>query len=132
MEQRTTIEGYQLLMESMRGKELGKIVLSELSDGQLNKHIIHLKDIISIEAMGAYCQVHLMNAPSFLVSRNLKHIESLLPFEAPFFRSHRSWVVNLDHVVQFCPRSGVIQMKNDFTAKISKNRLEAFEKVSNL
>ncbi|MFT6922826.1 MAG: two-component system LytT family response regulator [Crocinitomicaceae bacterium] len=130
--QRATIENYQLLLESMRGKELGKIVLSELSDGKLNKHILHLKDIISIEAMGAYCKVYLMNDASFLVSRNLKYFESLLPSEAPFFRSHRSWVVNLDHVVQFNPRSGIVQMKNDITAKISKNRLELFEKATNV
>jgi two-component system LytT family response regulator len=125
--QKNQIEHYQLLLDSIHGKELGKIVLSELREGQLSKRILHLKDIIAIEASGAYCQVNLTNGEPFLVSRNLKYFESLLPEGGPFFRSHRSWILNLEHVVKFNPRFGDVSMTNGVAAKVSRSHLELFE-----
>lgn len=127
LDQQNKIEQYQLLLNSIKGEAMGNIAISELSNGQVSKRILHLKDIIAIEAKGAYCDVHLLNEPPFLVSRNLKYFESLLPEDASFFRSHRSWILNLEHVAKFKPRFGDVYMTQDLVAKISKNRMEAFE-----
>lgn len=127
LEQKNKIEQYQMLLSSIQGQTLSKIAVSELSNGQISKRILDLKDIIAIEAKGAYSHVHLINDSPFLVSRNLKFFESLLPQDAPFFRSHRSWILNLEHVSKFKPRFGDVNMSQDLVAKISKNRIEAFE-----
>lgn len=128
LEQKNKIEQYQLLLNSIKGQSMGNIAISELSNGQVSKRVLSLKDVIAIEAKGAYCHVHLMNDAPFLVSRNLKYIESLLPEESSFFRSHRSWILNLEHVSKFKPRFGDVNMKQDLVAKVAKNRIEAFEK----
>ncbi|MFT5778774.1 MAG: two-component system LytT family response regulator [Crocinitomicaceae bacterium] len=130
LEQKDNMEQYQLLLDSIHGKAMGNIVISELSEGQVSKRILHLKDIIAIEAKGAYCNVHLLNESPFLVSRNLKYFESLLSEEAPFFRSHRSWILNLEHVTKFKPRFGDVNMTQDLVAKIAKNRIIAFETLT--
>jgi len=130
LKQKSQIEHYQLLLNSIHGKEMGKIVLSELSDGQVSKRILNLQEIIAIEASGAYSKVHLENDSPFLISRNLKYFQSLLPENSTFFRSHRSWILNIEHVLKFNPRFGDVKMTNDLSAKVSKNQLEKFEERS--
>ncbi|MBL4705898.1 MAG: response regulator [Flavobacteriales bacterium] len=126
-EDKAVKENYQVLLESMRGKELGKVILPELKDGELSRRILHFKDIIAVEALRSYCQIHLKNESPFLVSRNLKYFESLLPDNHSFFRSHRSWILNLDYVKKFFRKSGEVGMENGLIAKVSKNRLSLFE-----
>lgn len=130
LDQKNRIEQYKRLLDSMKGEVLGNIAISELSDGEVSKRVLKLKDIIAIEANGAYCNVHLMNEAPFLVSRNLKYFESLLPKDSAFFRSHRSWILNLEHVLKFKPRFGDVNMKQNLVAKVAKNRIEAFEELT--
>ncbi len=130
MEKREQIavkENYQVLLDSMRGKELGKIILPEITDGQLSRRVLHFKDIIAVEAMRSYCQIHLKDESPFLISRNLKYFESLLPEKHTFFRSHRSWILNLDYVEKYYRKSDEVGMGKDIVAKVSKNRLSLFE-----
>ena len=127
LDKKDKIEKYKLLLDSIQGQAIGNISIAEMSDGQVSKRILRLKDIIAIEAKGAYCHVHLMNESPFLVSRNLKYFESLLPQNGAFFRSHRSWILNLGHVEKFKPRFGDVNMAQNLVAKISKNRIEEFE-----
>ena len=130
LDQKDKVEQYQDLLNSIKGKSLGNIAISELRNGQVSKRVISLKNIIAVEAKGAYCQVHLFNDAPFLVSRNLKHFESQLPKDGPFFRSHRSWILNIDYVSKYNPRFGDVYLNQNLVAKISKNRFEAFEELT--
>ncbi|CAH0999246.1 Transcriptional regulatory protein YpdB [Neolewinella maritima] len=58
---------------------------------------IMLKDIIWVEADDYYCRVYTRNQ-KYLVTKTLKRFAKLLPTEAPFFRCHRSYLVNLQKV----------------------------------
>jgi two-component system LytT family response regulator len=127
LKQKNQIEHYRLLLNSIQGKELGKIVVSELSEGQVSKRVIQVQEIIAIEANGAYSKVHLENETPFLISRNLKYFESLLPEDGPFLRSHRSWILNLEHVLKFNPRFGDVKMTKGVAAKVSKSQFGTFE-----
>jgi two-component system LytT family response regulator len=106
-DQRDKIEKYQSLLSSILEETIGNI---------------------AIEAKWAYCNVHLLNESTFLVSRNLKYFESLLPEDAPFFRSHRSWLLNLNHVENFKPRSEEVFLTKNLIARISRSQIKGFEK----
>lgn len=56
-----------------------------------------LSDVIWLQAEGVYTRVGLSEGKNVLVSRHLKEFEKmLLPYG--FIRSHRSFLINLDHV----------------------------------
>jgi two-component system LytT family response regulator len=120
LNKKRAIENYQVLLNMVEKKELGTIVLSELSEGQLKKHIIPLKNILALEAMRAYTQVYLVDGSSLVVSRNMKQLEDRLPMEDKFFRSHRSWIVNTDHVKNLNLGEGELVLTNNMVTKFSK------------
>lgn len=125
--EKTALKEYQLLRDSIRNKEMGKMVISGIVDGQRTKQIIELHTVVAAEALGAYTMLYFHDGNTVIQSKNLSHFESRLPKEANFFRIHRSWIVNLNHIVSFNPGHGDIVLKADVKAKLSKNRLEQFE-----
>ena len=127
LDQENKLERYQSLLDSIQEQVIGNIVIPELSGGQISKRILRIKDIIAIEAKGAYCQLHLLDESPFLVSRNLKYLEALLPDDSRFFRSHRSWLLNLSHVETLWPKLGEVHMSKKLIARISKDQIKAFE-----
>lgn len=127
LDQDNKLEKYQSLLDSIQEQAIGNIVIPELSGGQISKRILRIKDIIAIQAMGAYCQIHLLEETPFLVSRNLKYLEALLPEDSRFFRSHRSWLLNLSHVETLWPKLGEVHMSKKLIARISKEQLKVFE-----
>lgn len=126
VEHKDAAENYEILLESLKEKELGKMVISELG----GKHIIHLKDIIAIEAQGAYSKIHLQENKSLVVSKNLKHFESTLPEDQIFFRSHKSWIINLEQIVQYWKSKGDILLSNEIIARLSKYRISEFQEAN--
>jgi len=123
MKQLVAQESYETLMESLKEKELGKIVINELG----NKRILNLKDIIAIEAQGAYSNIHLINDKPLLVSKNLKHFETILPEDDIFFRSHKSWIINLRRIEQLSKSKGEIHLAQGLCARLSKYRTNEFD-----
>jgi two-component system LytT family response regulator len=117
------IENYQVLLDSIKQKEFEKIVIPELG----NKRVLLLKDIIAIEAKGAYSTIHLAGNKSVLVSKNLKYFETALPEKAVFFRPHKSWIINLSVVKSYSKKKFQIELNGDIIAKLSKYRLANFE-----
>jgi len=121
--QKDAISNYHVLLDTLKDKELGKIVISELG----NKRILQLSDIIAIEAKGAYSTIYLQNDKPLLVSKNLRHFESTLPENDVFFRSHKSWIINLEHIEGLNKSRGEIQMRNSILARLSKYRFAEFQ-----
>ncbi len=126
---KVSFENYQILLESVRKKELGKIIISELSEGRVSRKVLLIPDIIAIEAMGAYSKIYLKDDAPHTVSRNLKFFESQLPMENVFFRSHRSWILNMNEIIQYNPRFGLVTLTKGIESKLSKTRQELFESI---
>lgn len=116
---------YRVLMESLKAKEFEKIVIHEVG----LKRVLHLRDIIAIEGEGAYSVVHLHNEVPLTVSKNLKYFESVLPENGRFFRSHKSWLINLDHLISYTTANGEVLLTGQLVARLSKYRVEAFEEM---
>jgi two-component system, LytTR family, response regulator len=91
---------------------------------------LKLSDIILIKGDGAYSEVQLRGGEKILASKNLKHFEELLSGIPRFFRSHKSFIINIHEVVEYSKSDGgVIHMKDNLTAGISPDKLEEFMKL---
>ncbi|MES2810464.1 MAG: LytTR family DNA-binding domain-containing protein [Bacteroidota bacterium] len=82
--------------------------ISEPETGKRRKYIflyadynlikVNHEDIMYVEGLKDYVKIYLGNAPKPIISRvTIKSLESQLPAD-DFFRVHKSYIVNLDHV----------------------------------
>ena len=117
-------KNFEILKESLETKSIKNLVVAEKGD----QNVIHVKDIIAIEASESYSIIHTFNK-KFVASKNLKHFERVLTDNQNFFRSHKSWIVNMDLMLKYSKTSGAILLPNDLEAKLSKYRKEEFEKA---
>ncbi len=115
---------YQALSDNLKNEQLTKLVVRK-NDSQ---EIVAIEDIIAIEAQEAYSSIYTENG-TFLMSKNLKHFETLLENNADFFRSHKSWIINLKKVESFSKSTSEIQLKSGLVAKLSKYKITEFEEV---
>jgi two-component system LytT family response regulator len=118
-------DDYKLLVRSLKEKSSDKLVIPEAG----NKRIISVTDIVAVEAEGSYSIVRLLGGRNILVSKGLKYFETTLTEMASFFRTHKSWIVNLEHVQAYNKTEHLILMKNNIQVKLSKYRITTFEEV---
>lgn len=121
--EKNAIRDYHLLKDSLQTKKIEHLVIPELG----NHRIVKLDEIIAIEANGAYSTIHLECEKKITVSKNLKHFESILPEEGSFFRTHKSWIINLKKVEQYAKSDLEILLKRGIIAKLSKYKKASFE-----
>jgi two-component system LytT family response regulator len=122
--QKSALIDYQNLLKTIQHKTYNKLVIPELG----NRRIVDLKDVVAIQADGAYSIFHLKAQKPFTTSKNLKYFEDVLPEETSFFRSHRGWIINLDHISSLNKTENLITLAGgQLKAKISRSRIEAFE-----
>jgi two-component system LytT family response regulator len=123
VEENDSIIEYQILLDTINKKESQKIVIPEAS----GKKIIVLNDIICIKGEGSYSTLYLKNNERLTVSKNLKYLENTLPSDSFFFRSQKSWLININEIEAFNLSKGDLTMSNQIKAKISVNRVEEFK-----
>jgi two-component system LytT family response regulator len=116
------LERLSLLKTSIDEKEIKNMVVTDKNQ----QHIIPLDSIIAIEAQESYCVIHTLNK-TLVASKNLKHFETSLEGIDRFFRVHKSWIINKDHLLNYSKTDLTIQMVNNLTTKLSKYRKAEFE-----
>jgi len=79
-------------------------------------------EIIRLEAMGAYTQLHLKGKRHFLVSKSLGEYEELLG-EHGFIRTHKSQIVNRIYV-SYLDHDGYIVLQDNSRVEVSRRRKE--------
>jgi two-component system LytT family response regulator len=75
-------------------------------------HFIRLKDILYCKSENSYTTFHLTNQEPIVVSKNIKEFENQLN-KSHFFRSHQSYLVNLEHVTKIDKHNGFILLLTD-------------------
>jgi two-component system LytT family response regulator len=88
---------YKNLLDSMQNEKNDKIVIPEMNSNR----ILNLKDIVCIQGHGSYTIVYLENKEKLTVSKNLKYFENILSDNQRFFRSQKSWIINMECVQKF-------------------------------
>lgn len=107
----TQDQALELLMQNLKHLKTNEnptITLS-VSDGL---EFIPVKDIIRLEAAGAYTNFFLKNSKKIMVSKNLKEYESLLS-DHEFMRIHNSHIINLNEVKRMLKIDGGLAVMSD-------------------
>ena len=117
-------KNYIALKDNLKAESISKIVVRK-NDSQ---EIVAIDDIIAIEAQEAYSCIHTIS-DHYLMSKNLKHFETIFEHNASFFRSHKSWMINLNKVKSFSKTKLEIELENSIVAKLSKYKKPEFEEV---
>jgi two-component system, LytTR family, response regulator len=90
-------------------------------------HFLKPADIIMIKGEAAYSELHLADGSKMLASKNLKHFEDALSTIPVFFRSHKSFIVNTQAILQYVKSDGgYLSLQNNLTASISPDKVDAF------
>ncbi|TND02076.1 MAG: response regulator of the LytR/AlgR family [Bacteroidetes bacterium] len=118
------VNKYEVLIESLESNKVKNIVVAEKG----SQHVLAVDQIIAVEARESYSCIH-TNHKKYLASKNLKHFENLFRDNRNFFRTHKSWIINMSLVHKYARSSGEIHLPGDIIARLSKYRKEEFEKT---
>ena len=80
-------------------------------------------DIIQLKADGSYTEIYLTDSKKFVASKSLKEFEFLIE-KNNFFRSHRSHIINLDHLIKYIPTDNIIYLSGNQVSGVSRNQKE--------
>ncbi|CAA6799351.1 MAG: DNA-binding response regulator [uncultured Aureispira sp.] len=111
------------LKESIQDNHFKKIAIP-VSTGIL---FIDIDDIICLEANGMYTQLYTTSNGAQLISKPLKYFVHLLETNEYFYRSHRSFLINIKFVRQYIKKDGhSILLENKIQTPIARDRREVF------
>lgn len=115
--------------------DLKKLTVNTLALEVPNGFVFHSYDDIQyFEADGSYTKVYLKSGAVELICKPLKHFVDQLNDNPYFYKSNRSYLVNLTYVKRFSKLDGgYLLMRNDVTLPIAKSKKEEFaQTIQNL
>lgn len=90
------------LRENLQPEATKKLAIPQLNGFRFIDH----SEILYLKGERAYATIWLRDGSTILASRNLKYFEDLLQLNQSFFRCHRSFLVNLNHVIEYVRTDG--------------------------
>lgn len=121
-----------VLADNMQSPDLinKKIILKTFD----NIHLVKVYDVIYCESDDNYTQFHLLDGNKILVSNTLKAYDEMLN-EFGFFRVHKSYLINLSHIIRFEKAEGgsIVLTGNNVVPVASRKReqlLDLLNKIS--
>ncbi len=101
----------QKLLKVMRDEreKVKKIPIATL-EGVL---LFPIADIVRIEAMGSYSNIHFFNHQKMVASRSLAEFEQQLKEYDNFFKVHKSHIINLNFVTKYVRGEGGVVFMED-------------------
>ena|SRR6218665_991244 len=122
-----TTARYQEFIKDRRQEIITRIALP------IKEGIIYLtiSEIIRIESDGSYSTFYLQDGKKYVVSKNLKEYEDLLPVKL-FFRSHKSHLINIKKVKKYLRTDGYFaEMDDGSMIEISRRKKDEFLQLMN-
>jgi two-component system LytT family response regulator len=117
-------ERFDTLRENLKANTLKKIALP-VSDGLI---FIDIDNLMYLEADGAYTNVFLLDGNKLLISKKLKEFENILSNNKNFFRTHRSYIINVACIKQYIKSDGgSIMLQNNISIPVARERKEEFQ-----
>jgi two-component system LytT family response regulator len=87
---------------------------------------VYFRDILRLEAKGAYTMFHLTNGEQVMATGIIKDYEDLLP-EVIFYRIHNSHIINLNKIKKYQRgRGGFVTMEDDSYLEVASRRRDDF------
>jgi len=117
-----------ILKESIQDNHFKKIAVP-ISTGIL---FVNIEDIICMEADGMYTKLHTTSNGAQIISKPLKYFVELLEGNEHFYRSHRSFLININFVRQYIKKDGhSILLENKIEAPLARDKKEVFLNLIN-
>ncbi len=112
---------YRVLKDNFSSQQDKKIVLQTAE----TIFVVRMEDIIYLQAEGSYTKFYTTSHGVLTITKKLIDFE-YLESTGPFFRTHRSYLVNLNHIKKVDKKDYIVIMNNDaevYLAQDKKNQL---------
>lgn len=114
------------LLSNFSKTDIQKKITVPTSDGLV---FLEASNIVRCEADVNYTNIYTTDRKKIMVSKTLKHFESLLT-NCHFFRVHNSHLINLEYVKKYTKgKGGYITLIDDSTVEVSIRRKDDFLKA---
>lgn len=87
------------------------------------KCFINVNSILYLKAMNKFTIIILLNKNEIVARHLLKDMEKILP-QGEFYRCHKSYIINFQHIESFC--SNVIVLKSNIRIVLSRHNKQQF------
>jgi two-component system LytT family response regulator len=112
------INNYHILKKNLyQGAK--KIALSTATSIQF----VNLIEILFFKANGSYTNVFLKDGRNILTSKNLKYFEDILQHDELFYRTHKSFIVNIEQISEYVRSDGGYLLIDKHQVNISNEKL---------
>ncbi len=89
---------------------------------------LNFNEVVCLKSDGNYCQIVLENGEKKLITQSLKGLLKELP-EQRFFRTHKSYVINVEKVVAYNKKDNIITLDNRDEVPLARNRKREFSQL---
>ena len=111
----------QLITELSKNKTANRVPIQ--ADGKLI--MLQTSNIIYVESEGNYSTIFLANNEKIVLTKKLKEVNELLP-ERQFFRTHNSYIVNLERIHAYLKSEGYVIMDSNQKIPVARQRKTDF------
>lgn len=119
-------ERLSVLKENFKDNAVKKLALP-VAEGLL---FADTDTLTHLEADGAYTHFHFDDGRKVVVSKKIKEFEEALTQQSNFFRTHRSYIVNLKKIKQYVKQEGgYVLLENDIQVPLARERKDEFLQV---
>lgn len=119
-------ERLSVLKENFKQNSIRKMALP-VAEGLI---FVDVDDISHLEADGAYTHFHFSNGKKIIVSKKIKEFEEALAIQNNFYRTHRSFIINLKKIKQYIKQEGgYILLENEIQIPLARERKDEFISV---
>lgn len=92
--------------------------------------LVKFKDIIFLESQGRYTILHCVNNLQVVATRNIGEYDDILLNNMQFFRTHKSYIININHTLKIIKNDGFYcQMDNNKNIPVARRRQEELNKI---
>ena len=108
---------YKVLRENFNLQNERKVVLQTSE----TIYVVNQDDIIFIQAEGSYTKIVTVSHGVLTITKKLAEFE-YLETDASFFRAHRSYLVNLNHIKRIDKRDFLLVMSNESQVQLAQDK----------
>ena len=130
------LKRYEMRTQKTSANNRIKMLLAHLESGGESNILVSLpvgkefkvmnaRDILYCEADVNYTNIFLANGTKVLVTKTLGKVQEIMNYPF-FFRCHKSFLVNLNHIDSYNKTDGFIRMKNNAEIYLAGRRIEDF------
>lgn len=116
------MERMTLLSETLESTVAKNIMVVQKGE----QYVLAIDTIVAIKAEESYSTIYAADK-QYVVSKNLKHFETIFETMPCFFRVHKSWIVNLEYLQHYSKTDLEIKLSGGLSAKLSKYKKAEFE-----